>query len=47
MNPHAGLNLRNFGMNKESSVENVVVLIIIGYRQLSSISVRNAKPGQH
>jgi hypothetical protein len=30
MNPHAGSNLRNFEMNKESSVENVEVLITIG-----------------
>jgi hypothetical protein len=46
MNPHVGSNLRNLGMNKASSVENVVVLIIIGCRQSSSINVRNAKPGQ-
>jgi hypothetical protein len=46
MNPHAGSNLRNFEMNKVSSVENVVVLITIGCRQLSSMSVRIAKQGQ-
>ena len=46
MNPHAGSNLRNFEMNKESSVENVEALIIIGYKQSSSISVKNAKPEQ-
>jgi len=30
MNPHAGSNLRNFGMNKESSVENVEAKSTIG-----------------
>jgi hypothetical protein len=47
MNPHAGSNLRNFGMNRESSVEIVAVMIIIGYKQSNSINVKNAKPGQH
>ncbi len=46
MNPHAGSNLRNSGMNKESSVENVVVLITIGYKPSSSINARNARPEQ-
>jgi len=31
MNPHAGPNLRNLEMNKESYAENVEARIIIGY----------------
>jgi len=46
MNPHVGSNLRDLEMNKVSSVENVAVLIIIGSKQSSNISVRNVKPGQ-
>ena len=47
MNPHAGSNLRNLGMNKVSPVENVEARIIIGYRQLKNTNVRNVKPEHH